>query len=289
MVSIADIPEVLFLNERQIENLFSYLTEEQIAKIVAESQDMDDDEEDAWQKLLQLRYFNATDIDDDEIGNVANLISDQDSVGQFATLHTSLTNSSDINKIENLDEDVRDSLSEGDFVETKGTVKTSPINELQQVIDDVQPFFGLLDVSVDENDGPDDLNINDIQEFIRKLNTSEDLYILDIPSDELDADLVFSLNELSVQGNMEFPSEYTEYTVLGRIEHTYSKGEERPLMDMMDALPGNDREARQQRRVFMKELASSASELTGKQVSESDFKISYPDIQVKPMAVYLFS
>lgn len=290
MVSIADVPEVLFLNERQIENLFSYITEEQIREIVRGSHDVDENKKDAWQKLLQLRYFSATEAaEEDEIEDIADLISDQDSIGQFATLHTNLKESSDINEIKNMDEDMRDSLSEGDFVETKGTVRTSPINELQQVVDDVKPFFGLLDVPVDDNNGPDDLDLNDIQKFIQKLNTSEDLYILDIPSDTLNADLVFSLAELKMQGNIEFPSEYTEYTVLGRIEHTYSEGEERSLMDLMDVLPGNDRESRQQRRVFMNQIASSASELTGRQVSKSDFKVSYPDIQVKPMAVYLFS
>ena len=290
MVSIADVPEVLFLNERQIENLFSYITEGQLREIISSSQEVDDDEEGAWRKLIQLRYLDAAErTDDGEIGEVTELISDQDSIGKFATLHTNLGESGDITRIEDMNEEIRAELSEGDFIETKGVVRTSPINELQQVIDDVKPFFGLLDIPLDEGDGQDNFTLNDIQEFIQKLNTSENIFILDIPSDTLDPDLVFSLNELEMQGDMQFPSEYTEYTVLGRIEHTYDKGEERSLMDMMDVLPGNDRESRQKRRVFMKQMASSATELTGRQVSESDFKITYPDIQVKPMAVYLFS
>ena len=285
MVSVADVPEVLYLNERQVENLYSYISEEQVVEILHDSQD--DDTDGGWRKLLQLRYGDSLDsAENTDDGIPSDLIRDPDSIAKFATLHANLEEEDDIHSIDDLGEDTRDGLEEGDFVETKGRVRTSAIDELQQTIDGVSPLLSLFDMEIDESE--EDFTLNDIQNLMDQLNTSEDLYMLEIPSGDLEADLVFSLDEMVSQGKIDFPSEYTEYSVLGRVDHTYDEREERSLMDIMDMLPGNDRESRQQRRQFMRQLSLSASEVLDRDIDREDFKISHPDIQVKPMAIYLF-
>lgn len=59
-------------------------------------------------------------------------------------------------------------------------------------------------------------------------------------------------------------------------------------MNVMDLLPGSDRNARQNRRMFIKQMVSSSSDLLDRKVIEDDLKVAYPDVRVRPVAIYLY-
>jgi hypothetical protein len=213
------------------------------------------------------------------------LVREFDSIGKFAVLHGILQDEDDITPFEEIGEDDRRNLGSGDFVEAEGQIRASPINDLQDLIEEIKPYLDMFDFDMEFQEQGQEFSISDIQDFLGELDSGEDIYTVNTSTDSLDTDVVFSMNEGELDGQL---SEYTEYHVLGRIEHVYNRGEEEWLMNVMDLLPGNDREARQKRRKFLKQMVSSSSDLLDRNVTEDDFKIGYPDVRVRPVAIYLY-
>jgi hypothetical protein len=150
------------------------------------------------------------------------------------------------------------------------------------MIEQIKPYLDMFDFDMEFQEQGQEFNFSDIQEFLNELDSGEDLYTV---KTSIDANVVFSLGEGGLDGQL---SEYTEYHVLGRTEHVYNRGEEEWLMNVMDLLPASDRNARQNRRKFLKQMASSSSDLLDRKVTENDFKVGYPDVRVRPVAIYLF-
>ncbi|MDG5818520.1 hypothetical protein [Natronococcus sp. A-GB7] len=279
MVSLSEVPEVVYTNDELIDRLFSYLNEGQIQEVVERTLDSEGTEKGGGiDKILQLRY-SSTSSDEEE----QELIRELDSIGKFAILHRILQDDDEVIEFDQLSLEERDDLSEGEFIQTRNKITSTPISELQNKIDDFLPYFEMLDLdSSFEQDG-EEFTLSEIQEFLDQLGAGEDIYRMNA-SDEIDSDIIFSSNdELD-----DFTTSYTEYYVLGRVEYIFEENEEEWLIDIIDLMPGNDRESRQQRRRFLRQITSGASELLEKDVDESDFKIGYPDIRIRPMAIYLY-
>lgn len=280
MVSIADVPEVVYTNDQMVDRMFSYLNEGDIKEIVERSLESESSNKGGGlKKILSIKYSKTSTEEGEQ-----ELVRQLDPVGKFAILHGHLEEEDDITYLDNIDNSRRREIESGDFVQAKGQISTSPINELQGMLQQFQPYFDMFDMNPEFEEQGQQFSFNDIQSFLDELNSDEDIYQVGTTSEGSDADLVFSLNK----GELGELSDYTEYHVLGRVEHIYEQGEEEWLMDIMDLMPGNDREARQQRRMFLKQLAEGASDLLDRKVNEEDFKIGYPDIRVRPVAIYLF-
>lgn len=153
------------------------------------------------------------------------------------------------------------------------------------MIEEIKPYFDMFDFDTEFQEQGQEFSFSEIQDFLNELNSGENLYSVKTSTDSTDADVVFSLSEGDLDGQL---SEYTEYHVLGRVEHVYNRDEEEWLMNVMDLLPANDRDARQKRRMFLKQIVSSSSDLLDRNVTEEDFKVGYPDVRVRPVAIYLF-
>lgn len=279
MVSLSEVPEVVYTNDELIDRLFSYLNEGQIQEVVERTLDSEGTEKGGGiDKILQLRY-SSTSSDEEE----QELIRELDSIGKFAILHRILQDDDEVIEFDQLSLDERDDLSEGEFIQTRDRITSTPISELQDKIDDFPPYFEMFDLdSSFEQDG-EEFTLSEIQEFLDQIGAGENIYRMNA-SDEIDSDIIFSSDdELD-----DFTSSYTEYYILGKVEYIFEEGEEEWLIDLIDLMPGNDRQSRQQRRRFLRQITSGASELLEKDIDESDFKIGYPDIRIRPMAIYLY-
>lgn len=270
----------MYTNDELINRLFSYLNEGQIQEVIERSLESEEsDKGGGIDKILQLRY-SRTSTDEDE----REFIRELDSIGKFAILHRRLQDDDDILEFEELSSDNRYSIEEGEFIQTKNTITSTPISELQGMLEEVMPYFEMFDIDTTVEEGGQEFTISDISQFLNQMDSGEDIYRVDASSDELDADIIFS-----TQGDIEdLTSNYTEYYVLGKAGYLFEEGEEEWLIDVMDMMSGTDRGSRHERRMFLRQMASGASDLLERDVNESDFKIGYPDIRVRPMAIYLY-
>lgn len=281
MVSIADVPEVIYTNTQTIDRLFSYLNEGDIKEVVERSLDSETtDKGGGLSKIIRLKLGKST-TDEEEM----ELVRELDSIGKFAILHGILQDEDDITSFDEIKENDRRELEDGDFIEAEGQIQASPINDLQKMIEEVKPYLEMFDFDMSFQEQGQEFTLSDIQDFLNELDSGEDVYTVNSSTDSLDVDVVFSLSEGELDGQL---SEYTEYHVLGRVEHVYNRGEEEWLMNVMDLFPGSDRDAQQKRRMFLKQMVSSSSDLLDRKVTEDDFKIGYPDVRVRPVAIYLY-
>ncbi|MDL0135664.1 hypothetical protein PNP85_02675 [Halobacterium salinarum] len=281
MVSFADAPEVVYTNDQIIDRLFSYLNEGDVKEVVERSLDSDTtDKGGGLSKILQLKYGKSS-TDEEE----TELVRKFDSIGKFAVLHGMLQDEDDITPFDEIDEDGRRNLENGDFIEAEGRISASPINDLQEMIKEIKPYLDMFDFDMEFQEQGQEFALSDIQDFLNQLDSGENLYTVNTSAGSADANVVFSMGDGDLDSQL---SEYTEYHVLGRVEHVYSRGEEEWLMNVMDLLPAGDRDGKKKRRMFLKQMVSSSSDLLDRNVTEGDFKVGYPDVRVRPVAIYLF-
>jgi hypothetical protein len=281
MVSFADAPEVVYTNDEIIDRLFSYLNEGDVKEVVERSLDSDTtDKGGGLSKILQLKYGKSS-TDEEE----TELVRKFDSIGKFAVLHDMLQDEDDITPFDEIDDDGRRNLENGDFIEAEGRISASPINDLQEMIKEIKPYLDMFDFDMEFQEQGQEFALSDIQDFLNQLDSGENLYTVKTSAGSADAHVVFPMGDGDLDSQL---SEYTEYHVLGRVEHVYSRGEEEWLMNVMDLLPTGDRDAKKKRRMFLKQMVSSSSDLLDRNVTEEDFKVGYPDVRVRPVAIYLF-
>ncbi|RDZ38615.1 hypothetical protein C5B86_19535 [Haloferax sp. Atlit-19N] len=84
----------------------------------------------------------------------------------------------------------------------------------------------------------------------------------------------------------QFPSQYKEYTVFGRIEHLFEGNERQYHLSIFNEMSAGSRRERTKRRQKMKSLASDFSQLYDQDTGESMFYIESPDILINPISIY---
>lgn len=293
MDGFGDIPEILYIDKGQVENLFSMMNRGKVTEILERNRDLDSSTKGVGiKKILQLQGSTSSeDESEQEIARSMNL------VGEFATIYSLLTDSDSIAYIGELGDYSRSDLDEGDYVEAKGKIQPSPMNEIQERMEQAMPFLDMMqeighdeaeEVSeVDIEGAEQDVGFEFIERFIDELTPSESLYRMNTEGE--DANLVFSLSQENFQEETpNFPGEYTEYRILSRVEHVFSKSEEEYIIDVMNMIDGSNPEARTERRRQLKSMAEGASQATGRNVDESEFLLTHPDVKVRPIAIYLF-
>jgi len=293
MENLGDIPHIIYIDESQVNNLFSMMNKGRVSEILQRDRELDNSTKGVGiKKILQLQYSGSSeDESETEVVKQMNL------VGEFATIYTLLLDSDSLRYIGDLGDDSRDDIDDGDFIESVGKISPSPLNELEDKFSDILPFLNLMqDAGVEEAEELEEfelegasntVGVDFFQKFITQLSNGKPLYNLAVEGDE--SSLVFEINPNYFQDKSDdFPSEYTDYRMIARVEHVYSEQEEEMLIDALDMINENDREARTERRKALKGAANGLEDALGRSVSDSDLKISHPDIRVRPMAIYLF-
>ncbi|MFB9805034.1 hypothetical protein ACFFQF_06315 [Haladaptatus pallidirubidus] len=280
MTSLSDVPEIVYTNDQLINRLYDYFNEGEIQEVVDRSLESESTTKGAGLKKIISMQFNRTSGEEEESERIRQM----NIIGKFAILHSILKDEDDIIYLDTITNAERDDLNNGDFVQVKGRITSSPINELQGKIEQFWPYIEMFGMEDEQIDSDEEMSLSQVMEFIDELASGEDIYRVSKSSDSLDSDLVFYLNSDELGESL---SRYTEYQVLGRIEHVFEEGEEEWLLDLAEMMPGNDREARTERRKAIKGLADAFSDMLERDVRDSDFKIGYPDIQIRPMAIYI--
>jgi hypothetical protein len=293
MDDLSDIPQILYIDRSQVENLFSMMNQGKVTEILERNRELDSSSKGVGiKKILQLQGSVSSEDESEQ-----ETIKSMDLVGQFAIIYSLLTDSDSINYIGEIGDSSRSELSEGDYVEAKGKIQPSPMNQIQKQLEQAVPFIEMMkEVGHEEAEELDELELEGASEnigfdfmkkFMQELSPSEPLYRLAVIGEE--ANLAFNLSNSHFQEESgDFPGEFTEYRVLGRVEHVYSKSEEEVIIDILDMIDEGDRDARTERRRALKGMAEGATQAIGREVDESEFKFSHPDVRIRPMAVYLF-
>lgn len=172
VTSIADAPEIVLLNERQINNLYSYINEGTIREIVEISRETDTKEGRLGiKKLIELQFGASNQNEEGE-----EKVRDVNTVGKFAVLYSNLDNDGDLTVIDELDEATRDSFTDGQYIESRGQINPSPVNSLQNAIDEFTSIFQSLGMADQIHSKDDNISMSQIQDVMRKLN-SKTIYI----------------------------------------------------------------------------------------------------------------
>ncbi len=293
MENLGDIPHIIYIDESQVKNLFSMMNKGRVSEILERDRELENSTKGVGiKKILQLQYSGSSeDESETEVVKQMNL------VGEFATIYTLLLDSDSLKYIGNLGDHNRDDIDDGDFIEATGKITPSPLNELEEKFSEVMPLLNLMqDAGVEEAEGLEDIQLDGasnsvgvefIQDFITHMSDGKPLFKLEAEGGE--SNLVFEITPDYFQDKSDdFPSEYTDYRMIARVEHVYSEQEEEMLIEALNMVNENDREAKTERRRALKGAASGFEKALGRKVTDSDLKISYPDIRVRPMAIYLF-
>lgn len=269
-MSVTDLPKLVYINEPLIEQQVELLDEGRVEHIVEEYSESEEHTTSGGVNIYQvLRLEREKTSHTTE--NIAKKVK-RTTIGQFAVYHGMIDEDGDLTEASNLDESDREQLADDEFVTITGSIRRTPLN----LFDHLGEKFGFYGSS----------NIVDDPQVTAQIKDAADYYEMTLPND-LSGVFTFELNEAYFQPiEPEFPDEYQEYTVFGEVRHVYEQNEERNHIDAANYANVSDTKKRQEQRRRMKSMAQSASQLTGREISEDDYKISYPDIELTPIAIY---
>lgn len=202
--------------------------------------------------------------------------------------------------------DDRGELSSGDYVAVEGGLRRTPLKELTDMFDiaeELQTFQDALqDLSgFSEISGEDQEELEEIMEeaegvgeaarglrrMISAFSREEDIYRVD-PSDEMEFVLIPE-EENFEKLPLGFPSVNEEYLVLGKVLTKFRRGDSIELINFSQLVEGSSNDPRQRKTEIKKNrmrFAKMASDLSGRKVDKDEFHITYPAVQIDPLAIY---
>ena len=268
MSSITDLPRLVYLDEAQVSQPMQLVHQGEVEQIVEEF-----GEEDGTTKGGGLNIYNVIRFElsktSNSTENTAKTIRNTP-LGKFAVYHGLVEDSDDLNDIQELNEESWKNISDKEFVTVTGSILKTPLAEIVEKFDEYDLW-----------DGGD-------EEVAEQFRGGENYHQMDIPG-EIDGRFVFHLQDehlLPTAGD--FPEDYTDYTIFGTVKHRYRPGQQKEFMSMLNDVPSGDRELSLQVDMMMKALSSkNTSDLLGRTIDESDYRISHPDIELSPIAIYL--
>lgn len=278
------VPDVIYLDENAIDDIFSYLGQGTVSEIVRRiSSEQEGSAEIGFDQVLVARLGGSS-IEGEETEFVREL----DPIGKLAMVREALQEEEmlfDLNEM--VGTTTRDQLDRGNIVEMDTSLIRTPIEDLQDVIDTMlnlhDVFGGLMDIDEEEVE-----EVEEVRELITGLQREG--AVLRAQQDETDFDFVLTYEEENFRNpGLGFPRAGSNYTVLGQITMKFSEGESISLINFVDLasrIVDNPREARRRVVELRNQFASAASQLTGRDVDPSEFELSHPDVEMKPWAIY---
>lgn len=124
--------------------------------------------------------------------------------------------------------------------------------------------------------------------FFGSLMEHDDLYRTNTSSD---VDFVMELPEQNFRTRpLDFPSSTKPYAVLAQISTKIERGDDVqliPFADLAEKNTTNPRERKTEELKIRRNVANMANDiLDGREISSSEFELSYPDVQIQPLAIY---
>jgi len=279
------VPDVVYLDEQAIDDIFSYLGHGTVSEIVERVSSQTEQAAEAGLSKLLVARLSDRSIEGEETEFVRTL----DPIGKLAMLREALEQDDLLIEIqEEATEEVRKSLDRGNIAELDTGLLRTPIEEVEQMIEQYLNLTDTFDeyIEVDEDDVGE---VEEVQEMISALNREGEI-LRARTGPNSDFDFVLSYNEENFRNRgLGFPRSGANYTLLGQVTMKFDEGESISLInfvDMASQIVDNPHEVQRKVADMRREFASAASKITGRDVSTTEFKISHPDVEMKPLAIY---
>jgi len=277
------VPDVLYLDEQAIDDIFSYFGRGTVTEIVRRvSSEEEDSSELGFNKIL-IGRLGSRSIEGEETEFVRTL----DPIGKLAMLREALAEEEMLIELgESSSESLRDELDRGNVIEMDTTLIQTPIEDVQDMANlalDFHEAFGQF-IDIDEEEVED---AKEAREMITALQREGDI-LRARTSTEFDFVLIYDDENFRNPG-LDFPRQEADYTVLGQVTMKLDEGDSISLIDFVDMasrIVDNPRESQRKVLELKREFASLASTKSGRDVDTSEFEISHPDIEMKPIAIY---
>jgi hypothetical protein len=277
------VPDVIYLDEQAIDDIFSYFGRGTVTEIVRRvSSEEEDSSELGFNKILVGRLGSRS-IEGEETEFVRTL----DPIGKLAMLREALTEEEMMIELgESPSESLRDELDRGNVVEMDTDLIQTPIEDVQDMANltlDFHDAFGQF-IDVDEEEVED---AKEAREMITALQREGDILRAKPPTG---FDFVLTYDDENFRNpGLDFPRREADYTVLGQVTMKLEQGDSISLIDFVDMasrIVDNPHESRKKVLELKREFASIASTKSGRDVDMSEFEISHPDVEMKPIAIY---
>lgn len=201
----------------------------------------------------------------------------------------------------------RDNLTTSSPVMISAPLIHTPIKEIknefdiEQTVGGISEALGHLDKSgiLDSEDSEELEEMQDELEslghaskgtkmFFSSLMEHDDLYRTNTSSD---VDFVMELPEQNFRSRpLDFPSSTKPYAVLAKISTKIERGDGIqliPFADLAEKNTTNPRERKTEELKIRRDVADMVNGiLDGREISSSEFELSYPDVQIQPLAIY---
>lgn len=305
------VPNFIYIDEDSINKILSYRF---IGQVVEITENLNEEIEasgglgaDVGNTLLgRLRAAVAMRYQE---GNEREFVRDlDDPAAKYALLEMVLDDASEAKVLnQNFDLSDRDDLTTMDTIGFEGLIRRMPFRDLRDRFDLIEEIKqlqrGIEDLEaaaeagfLSENDIKDIQNLGDqaagadsvvsgINRLISAFQHREDIYRISVSND---FDFVMTLDEDAFQDKpLNFPSNVTEYFILGKVNAKIERGDEIELINFSQLDDSNDpRKRNTNARRMRLRFAKMASDMTGHNVSETEFNIAYPDVQITPLVIY---
>lgn len=278
------VPDIIYLDEQAIDDIFSYLGHGTISEIVERVSSQTEGGAEAGLNKILVARLSERSIEGEETEFVRTL----DPIGKLAMLREALQEEDMLVEIEEPSEGTRESLDRGNIVEMETGLLRTPIREIEELIEQVLDLADTLDDHIDVDEADVD-EVEDAQEMISALSREGEI-LRARTGDDVHFDFILTYDEESFRSRgMGFPRSGTNYTLLGQVTMKFEEDDSISLInfvDMASQVVDNPREVRRKVAELRRQFAESASQLTGREVDTSEFELSYPDVEMKPLAIY---
>lgn len=276
MVGINELPEFAYIDEARVKQKLQFVNEGQVAELVETHTETESKTSGGGLNIYKiLKYKREKSSGEQE--EVARTIQSTP-VGQLAVFFGMMDEDEGVEELDSMSAKKRSQLEDGDYVSVTGTIRESPIAKMMRFLDKYNiDITNLADFSQEEF-GPEAL--------LNELDDARGYYEMEMDG-EIDGRYVFYLSQEDLTEIVdEFPSDYREYTVFGRIEHKFESSEREHHLSIFDEVQTHDRNEMQKRRRNMKKMASDMSRFYEGDTDESMFYIESPDIRITPIAIF---
>lgn len=281
-MSITDQPVVLYLNQPYIDQQMQLANEGIVSEIVEEYGETDSTTTSGGLKIYNVLNFMREKLSE-ETENIAKNIQSTP-VGRFAVYHGLVDDSGDLIEVSTNASTDMPQIRDADFISISGKISKSPINDMISIFDRLGiSVTQLMEEYTDNDTGSDDLISN--EQIGSEFEEASDSYYMKMNSG--DGAFYFELAPSYFENvGTDFPSEYSEYTVFGEVDHVFKQNEKEYVVDLMNIIPQRKREQKVKIRRIWSDLTYALNKIPGREFSANEFYLSAPDIRMTPIAIY---
>ncbi|ELZ99045.1 hypothetical protein C439_14339, partial [Haloferax mediterranei ATCC 33500] len=275
MIGIGDLPDFIYIDEPRVNQRLQFVNEGQVAELVETSGEHESKASGGGLNIYKVLNYNrekSTGETEEVVRTIQNT-----PTGKLSIFFSFMDQELGVTDLDDVTVSQRDELQQGDYVVFSGIVEEPPISKLMRLSEkyglDLRQIIDFSDTEATP------------EALFAELEDARNYYSIQM-SDKVNGRFVFRLDPENMTGiERQFPSQYKEYTVFGRIEHLFEGNERQYHLSIFNEMSAGSRRERTKRRQKMKSLASDFSQLYDQDTGESMFYIESPDILINPISI----